>query len=111
MRNFEKSKRRTWLTTGELISVISNITKRRVDLKEAKMRVAELFEVTPERKELKDGKVTVYNIGHRLTLTKIIENAAESCPKNAANLRQKQGKICRIDRQPKTLKMSELQRF
>jgi hypothetical protein len=102
---FENSKRRDWLTAKELIEIVST-SKRRVELKEAKMRIAELFEVDTERKELKNGKVTVYNIRHRLTLKSVIENATfepKNDPKNAEDLGQKRGKILRIEKQRKAL--------
>jgi hypothetical protein len=75
-------------------------------LKEAKMRISELFEVDTERKELKDNKVTVYNIRQRLTLKAVIENATfepKNDPKNAEDLGQKRGDILRIEKQHKTL--------
>jgi hypothetical protein len=105
VRSFEKSKRRSWLTAGELINLVST-SRRRVDLKEAKMRIAELFEVYTERKE-KDGKRFVtYLIKDRLTLNSVIENATfepKTDPENAANIGQKRGKICRIEKQHKAL--------
>ena len=111
VREFKKSKRKDWLTSGELLKLITN--KRRIDLKEAKLRVSELFEVSTERKELTNGKRTVYKIGDRLTLDSVIENAlnrdetaAKAPPENAANLGQKQGKICRIENTHKTLNIN-----
>ena len=102
---FENSKRRSWLTAGELINLVST-SKRRVELKEAKMRIAELFDVSTERKELKNGKATVYIIGDRLTLNSVIENATfepKNDPKNAENIGQKRGEILRIEKQRKIL--------
>lgn len=87
MRNFEKSKRRNWLTSSEVIKIVSDSLKRRVELKEAKMRISELFEVFTERKK--------YKIGSRLTLKEVIENAA--------NFSEKRGKICRIEKEHKPL--------
>lgn len=105
MQAFENSKRRSWLTAGELIKLVST-SKRCVEMKEAKMRISELFEVNTDRKELNGKRVVVYEIGDRLTLKSVIENAIiepKSDPKNAEDLGQKRGKILRIEKQHKTL--------
>jgi hypothetical protein len=109
VNNFKKSKRRGWMTKSEILKLVTD--GRRIDFKEAKMRVAELFEVATDRKELTNGKRTVYNIGHRLTLESVIEKVlnrmetADKTPvKNASNLGQKQGKILRIENTHKPLK-------
>jgi Type III restriction enzyme, res subunit len=108
VRDFKKAKRRDWVTGGELLRLVTD--KRRIDLKEAKTRVSELFEVSTERKELTNGKQTVYKIGHRLTLESVIEKAlnrgetADKTPvENAANLGQNRGEICRIENTHKAL--------
>ena len=108
VRDFKDSKRRNWLTSGELLKLVTD--KRRIDLKEAKIRVSELFEVSTERKELTNGKRTVYKIGHRLTVDSVIEKAlirgktADKTPvENATNLGQNRGEICRIENTHKPL--------
>ncbi|MBL7816001.1 MAG: hypothetical protein JNL70_13375, partial [Saprospiraceae bacterium] len=95
IKDFKKAKRRNWLTAGELIKLVST-SKRRLELNEAKLRIAELFEVDTERKELTNGKRTVYNIGHRLTLKSVMQNATfehQTTAENASNSGQKQGQM------------------
>lgn len=85
IRNFKRSKRRDWLTSSELIKIVSDSLKKRVELKEAKMRISELFELSKERK--------IYKIGSRLILKEVIENAT--------NFNEKRGKICHIQKEYK----------
>ena len=108
VRDFKKAKRRDWITSNELLTLVKD--KSRIDLKEAKIMISELFEVSTERKELTNDKQTVYKIGHRLTLESVIEKAlnrgkpADKIPvENATNLGQNRGEICRIENTHKPL--------
>jgi hypothetical protein len=92
--DFKKSKRKNWATAGELIYLISKATgKRKIELQAAKLRVAEVFSLATEQRELNpksDKRTTVYIIGNRLTMNKVLKKGLPICvkksTKNSKNL-------------------------
>lgn len=92
--DFKKSKRKNWATAGELIYLISKATgKRKIELQAAKLRVAEVFSLATEQRELNpnnDKRTTVYIIGNRLTMNKVLKKGLPKCvkksTKNSENL-------------------------